>query len=417
MVGRCGGDAGGTAGDMAMQARTENMAAMFIAAAAAAIWFYLLARRGGFWLLRQAEPAGPAPRPSSRSIVAVVPAREEAAAIGEAIASLLAQRYSGPFHIVVVDDHSSDGTAEIARAAAANGSAGADGRLTVVAAEPLPPGWSGKLWAMRQGVAIARQFAPDYLLLTDADIVHPPDNLAELVARAEAGTGYDLVSLMVMLHCESLWERLLIPAFVFFFFKLYPPLWVADPNSRVAAAAGGCMLVRPAALERIGGIASIRNEIIDDCALARRFKSHGGRLWLGIARGGPDHAARSIREYRSWRPIWDMIARCAFAELDFSVLALAGTAAGMLLVYLAPPALLLLGGPPLARLFAVAAWAMMTLAYAPILRRYRRSLLLAPLLPLIAMFYTAATVGSAVLHWRGRGGHWKGRYQAATRAS
>jgi hopene-associated glycosyltransferase HpnB len=392
------------------------MAATILGAAVAATWVYLIALRGGFWRLRRQELAGggetaaPAmPRQAQRSVVAVMPSRDEAAVIGRAVASLAAQRYGGPFHIVLVDDHSSDGTAEIARKAATD--AGAAGQLTIVTAEQLPPGWSGKLWAVDQGIAIARRFDPGYLLLTDADIVHPPDNVADLVARAEAG-GYDLVSLMVMLHCGSLWERLLIPAFVFFFFKLFPPRWVADRRSPVAAAAGGCMLVRPAALERIGGIASIRDEIIDDCALARRIKARGGSLWLGIAPDGPEGAARSIREYRSWRPIWDMITRCAFAQLGFSAAALAATVAGMLLLYAAPPALLLFGAP-IARVFGGAAWAIMSLAYMPMLGRYRRSALLAPLLPLIALFYTTATVGSAVQYWRGRGGRWKGRYQAA----
>jgi hopene-associated glycosyltransferase HpnB len=388
------------------------IAATVIGAGAAAIWLYLIALRGGFWRSHQDDLARSGSEAATllppRSVVAVMPSRDEAAVIGKAVASLLAQRYSGPLHIVLIDDHSSDGTAEIARAAAGPADSG---RLTIVAAEPLPAGWSGKSWAMRQGIEHAAKFDPDFLLLTDADIVHPPDNLAGLVARAEAG-GYDLVSLMVMLHCESVWERLLIPAFVFFFFKLYPPRSVADRNSRVAAAAGGCMLVRPRALDAIGGIAAIRDEIIDDCALARRIKAHGGRLWLGIAPSGPEGAARSIREYRSWRPIWDMIARCAFAQLGYSALALIATVAGMLLVYLSPPALALVG-PSFGRLFGGAAWAIMTLAYLPMLRAHKCPMLLAPLLPLIALFYTAATIGSAVQYWRGRGGQWKGRYQAA----
>src|SRR5213080_1795472 len=278
------------------------MTATIIGAAAAAIWLYLIAFRGGFWRVRQSAVAlSAAPR---RSIVAVIPARDEEAVIGRAVASLLAQRYPGPFHIVVVDDQSSDGTAEAARAAAA----GRSDLLTVAAGQPVPAGWTGKLWAVRQGIEIARGWRPDYLLLTDADIIHAPDSLSELVARAETG-GYDLVSLMVRLHCRSLSERLLIPAFVFFFFKLYPPRLVADPSRRTAGAAGGCMLIRAATLERIGGLDSIRGEIIDDCALARRVKSVG-KVWLGPARD-----TTSIREYRSWRPLWDMIARCAFAQL------------------------------------------------------------------------------------------------------
>jgi len=332
-----------------------------------------------------------------------VPARDEADVIGRAIGSLLAQDYRGAVHIIVVDDHSGDGTAAVARDAAAQ--AGASDRLTVIASAPMPAGWTGKLWAMRQGAAAARAHGPDYLLLTDADIVHAPGNLAVLVARAEAD-GYDLVSLMVRLHCASPWERLLIPAFVWFFFMLYPPRWVADPNSRTAAAAGGCMVIRHDALERIGGIDSIRGEIIDDCALARRVKANG-RVWLGIARG-----TESIREYGSWRPIWDMIARCAFAQLGYSALALIGMVLALTVIFAMPP-LLLLSGSPAAMALGGAVWLAMSLVYVPILRFYRCPVLLAPLLPLIALFYTAATIGSAVQFWRGRGGRWKGRYQAA----
>ena len=375
------------------------MAATATGVATAAIWLYLLLFRGGFWRLRpEAAPGAPTPR----SVVAVIPARDEAACVGRAIASLLSQRYPGEFRIVLVDDHSSDGTAAVATAAA--GDAGAADRFTVAAAKPLPPGWTGKLWAVSQGIEIARRFNPDYLLLTDADIEHAPTNVADLVARAEQG-GYDLVSLMVRLNCRSLWERLLIPAFVFFFFKLYPPRWVADPMRRTAAAAGGCMLIRPAILDRIGGIESIRGEIIDDCALARRVKSIG-RIWLGTT----EHT-RSLREYRGWREIWDMIARCAFAQLGYSGGVLAGAAILMTLVYLAPP-LLLFSGSTAARALGAAAWLAMSVAFVPVLRLYRCPIAVAPLLPAIALFYMAATIGSAMLFWRGRGGGWKGRFQA-----
>jgi len=373
------------------------MAATIIGAAAAAIWLYLIGFRGRFWWVRQPALVSSAPQ---RSIVAVIPARNETAVIGRALSSLLAQQYPGPLHIVVVDDHSSDGTARVARVA------GGHDRLTVVAAQPVPAGWTGKLWAVRQGIEIARRWRPDYLLLTDADIVHAPENLAGLVAQAESG-GYDLVSLMVRLHCRSLWERLLIPAFVFFFFKLYPPRRVADPSRRTAAAAGGCMLIRQDTLERIGGVDSIRHEIIDDCALARRVKAVGA-VWLGAA-----GAASSIREYRSWRPIWNMIARCAFAQLGYSASALVGTVALMSVMYLAPPLLLLLSDASAGRMLGATAWLGMSLAFLPILRSYRCPIGLAPLLPGIALFYTAATVASAILFWRGRGGYWKGRFQAA----
>jgi hopene-associated glycosyltransferase HpnB len=376
------------------------MAGTVIGAATAAIWLYLILCRGGFWRVRPEPAPGP---PPPCSVTAVIPARDEAEVVGRAVASLLAQHHPGPLRIVLVDDHSSDGTAAVAKTAAEGG--GAAERLTVIAAEALPAGWTGKLWAVSQGIEIAHRSGPDYLLLTDADIVHAPNNVAELVARAEHG-GYDLVSLMVRLHCRGFWERLLIPAFVFFFFKLYPPRWIADPNRATAGAAGGCMLVRPAALDRIGGIAAIRGEIIDDCALALRVKS-AGRVWLGASED-----TISIREYGGWRGIWDMIARCAFAQLGYSGFALAGTVAGMCLVYLAPP-LLLVFGSTAAQALGAAAWIGMSLAYLPTLRLYRCPAVLVPTLPLAGLFYSAATIGSAILFWRGRGGGWKGRFQAA----
>ncbi len=381
------------------------MTATLLGAAVAAVWLYLIAFRGGFWWVRQ-RPVASSPPP--RSIVAVIPARDEEAVIGRALASLFAQRHPGRLHVVVVDDHSSDGTAEAARRVAE--ACGAGDRLTVAPAPPVPAGWTGKLWAMRQGIAIARGLRPDYLLLTDADIVHASGNVEELVARAETG-GYGLVSLMVRLNCRSPWERLLIPAFVFFFFKLYPPRHVADPGRRTAAAAGGCMLVRREVLERIGGVDAIRRELIDDCALARRVKAVG-RVWLGAANGRDEGVTRSIREYRSWRPIWDMVVRCAFAQLGYSAAALVATVALMTAIYLAPP-LLLLAGPPSAQALGAVAWLAMSLAFLPILRGYRCPVVLAPLLPAIALFYTAATVASAILFWQGRGGYWKGRFQAA----
>jgi len=371
------------------------------AAATVAIWVYLLFFRGGFWW----QPYRPAPIAASvggRSVVAVIPARDEAAVVGRAVASLLAQDYHGNFCIVVVDDQSSDGTAEAARTAAV--AAGAPDRLTICRGKPVPPGWTGKLWAVSQGIEAAHAMSPEYLLLTDADIVHGFGNLRELVSRCET-EGYDLVSLMVRLHCRSLWESLLIPAFVFFFFKLYPPRWVADPARGTAGAAGGCMLIRAATLERIGGIDSIRGEIIDDCALARRVKAVG-KVWLGPAR----HTT-SIREYRSWRPIWDMVVRSAFAQLDYSALMLALTVLMLALTYLAPP-LLLLSSEPVPTWCGGLAWLGMSIAFLPTLRTYETPPLIALLLPLIALFYVATTVASAVLFWRGRGGYWKGRVQA-----
>ena len=380
--------------------------AIGIGAGAVAIWVYLLVFRAGFWWL----PYRPQPTSgwlSERTVIAVIPARDEAAVIGRAVASLVNQEHRGRLSIVIVDDQSTDGTAEVARAAAAGANAG--DRLTVCSGNPLPPGWTGKLWAMRQGIEEARSLQPDYLLLTDADIVHGPGNVRELVGRAET-EDYDLVSLMVRLNCRSFWERLLIPAYVFFFFKLYPPGWVADPTRRTSAAAGGCMLIRAATLDRIGGIESIRHEIIDDCALARRVKSVG-KVWLSSSGD-----TRSIREYHSWRAIWDLVVRSAFAQLGYSVVILVVTVLGLTLTYLAPP-LLLLSPQPVAALFGAIAWLAMSIAFLPTLRAYEASPLLAPLLPVIALFYVAATVASAVQFWCGRGGYWKGRFQALARIS
>jgi hopene-associated glycosyltransferase HpnB len=377
------------------------VASEVIGTAVAVIWMYLIAFRGTFWRIELEDRTlitGP-----PRSVVAVIPARDEAEVIGGAVSSLLTQDYGGRLHIIVVDDHSQDGTSAVAREAAE--AAGAGNRVTVVAAGPMPSGWTGKLWAMRQGTAIATEMRPHYLLLTDADIVHAVGNLRRLVARAEAGR-YDLVSLMVRLHCRGVWERLLVPAFVFFFFKLYPPRWVADSARDIAAAAGGCMLLRASTLTRVGGVESIRHELIDDCALARRVKAVG-RVWLGIA-----EETQSVRPYGSWRPLWDMISRCAFAQLGYSVAILAALLAMMGLTYLAPP-LLLLSRSPLAMALGGTAWLAMAASFVPTLRFYRCSLLVAPLLPAIALFYMAATLGSAVQFWRGRGGAWKGRFQAA----
>ncbi|HUP03648.1 MAG TPA: glycosyltransferase [Bryobacteraceae bacterium] len=365
------------------------MIAEIAGAVSLAVWVYLLVGRGGFWRFREEAKAGALPR-EAPSIVAVVPARNEAQTVERAVASLAAQRYPGPFHIVLVDDASTDGTAELARAAAP------PELLTVIRAEALPGGWTGKLWAVAQGVREAARLRPDYLLLTDADIEHPPGNAAELAARAESG-GYALVSYMAALACESPAERALVPAFVFFFFQLYPPAWIADPRRSTAGAAGGCMLVRREALERIGGIEAIRGELIDDCALARAIKRGGGRVWLGLSA-----ETRSIRSYGTFGEIFRMISRTAFTQLRHSYLLVAGTVAGLALTYLAPPltAFRLSGG---------LAWLAMCACYWPALRFYRRSPLWAPLLPLVAVFYMTATVHSAVAWRRGKGGMWKGR--------
>jgi hopene-associated glycosyltransferase HpnB len=357
-----------------------------------AIWLYLLLARGGFWRMREDRP--PAPRSAGPpSAVAVIPARDEAGVIGDAVRSLAPQA-----RVIVVDDASSDDTAAHAR------SAGAE----VLTACPLPPGWTGKLWAVSEGILTAG--SPDYFLLTDADIVHSPGNVADLIARAQAGS-YDLASYMVRLRCVTFPEQALIPAFVFFFFLLYPPAWIADPRRSTAGAAGGCILIRREALERIGGIARIRGEVIDDCALARAVKESGGRIWLGLSGN-----VLSLREYRTFAEIGRMIARTAFTQLEYSPLILAGTIAGLVLTYLIPPALTLVAPDGAARAVSAAAWLLMTITFWPAVRYYRCPWFWAPLLPLIAVFYLGATIWSAVAYWMGRGGMWKGRAAAQRRS-
>jgi hopene-associated glycosyltransferase HpnB len=364
------------------------------------IWLYLLVCRGGFWRTRERDDLDEAPEPAGNwpSVVAIVPARDEADVIGASIGSLLAQDYPGQFRIILVDDSSSDGTGAVARALDASG------RLDVLTGEPLPAGWTGKLWAQTQGVARAAAFAPDYLLLTDADIAHAPETLRKLVARAEAH-GLVLTSLMARLTVETWSEKLLIPAFVFFFAMLYPFAWVNDPRRATAAAAGGVMLARRAALEAAGGLEAIRWKIIDDCSLGALMKRQGP-IWLGLT-----DRARSLRPYASLGEIGRMVSRSAYAQLNFSPWLLAGTVAGMAIVYLAAPVLAMFGAG-LARWTGLAAWAAMILAFQPMLRFYRRSPLWGLALPLIGALYTAFTIKSALDSWRGRGGQWKGRAQA-----
>jgi hopene-associated glycosyltransferase HpnB len=367
------------------------------------IWVYLLCARGGFWRARrQLNPVGDPAGQEPTTVVAVVPARNEAGSIGKAVGSLLGQRFAGHLHVVVVDDGSTDGTADEATAAAAD--IGAAARLTVVRGAALAAGWTGKLWAMSQGVRAAAAFEPDYLLFTDADIVHAPDNLAGLVAHAEIHQR-ELVSYMVLLSVQTFAERCLIPAFVFFFLKLYPPRWIATDGASTAGAAGGCMLVRPQALQRIGGLTALRAQIIDDCALARAVKGSGGRIWLGLTR-----SARSLRRYGSFAEIGSMISRTAFNQLHHSWLLLAGTLLGLAVTYVAPP-LLLLTHDPLAIACGAAAWALMSLCYLPMVRFYGLTPLWSVCLPAIALFYSGATLHSALQYRLGRGGSWKGRAQ------
>lgn len=361
----------------------------------ALVWVYLMLFRGRFW---QAGPVLTPRIPLSRPKVAVVvPARDEAPTIDAALRSLLAQDYQGPFRVILVDDGSSDGTGTIGRRIA-------DPRLTVLTGAPRPAGWSGKLWAVSQGVAEAGN--ADLILLTDADIIHQPQHLATLVARAERGD-LDLVSEMVELACESWAERALVPAFVFFFQLLYPFAWVNDSLRPTAAAAGGTILIRTRALVRIGGVEAVRGALIDDVALATAVKQ-GGRIWLGHAA-----LARSVRPYPSMIDIWRMVARTAYVQLRYSRLLLLATTLGMALTWLVPPGAALFGGGA-ARSIGLAAWAMLAGSYLPTLRRFGRSYFWAPFLPLVAAFYMAATIGSALNHHLGRGVAWKGRaYQGA----
>jgi len=374
-----------------------------LAALPALIWAYLLVGRGGFWRCRERDDGAPVTPARWPAVAAVIPARNEADCIGATIRSLLAQDYPGPFAIVLVDDDSDDGTADEARRAA-DGSVNRG--VTVVQGRGPAPGWTGKLYAVKQGIEAAEALpvAPEYLLLTDADIVHAPDSLRWLVGHAESG-GRALTSFMAKLRCMSLAERSHVPAFVFFFQMLFPFAWVNDPNSSTAAAAGGCMLVKADALRAAGGIDSIRGALIDDCSLAQALKPHGP-IWLGLT-----ERVDSIRRYESVDDVRRMISRSAYAQLRYSPLLLAGTVLGLAVTFLAAPALTLLAGGT-AFALGLLAWAMMALAFQPMLRFYRVSPLWGVALPAIAFLYMAYTLDSAYQYVRGKGGSWKGRAQA-----
>lgn len=381
-----------------------------LSALSLAVWIYLVFFHGRFWRADQRLGTPEAPAGDWPAVVAVVPARNEADVIKASIGSLLDQDYPGPFQVVLVDDSSEDGTGEAARDLASAHAGGA--RLTVVQGTPLPPGWVGKMWAVHNGTMRADQVDPaaPYLWLTDADIAHGPGVLRALVAKAEAER-LDLVSLMALLHCRRPWERLLIPAFVYFFQKLYPFPRVNDPANRLAGAAGGCMLVRRAALKEAGGIEAIRGAVIDDCALGRAIKANGP-IWLGLAED-----TRSIRPYEGLRDIWRMVARSAYDQLDYSPLALGGTVVGMALVYLVPPLVALAtpwhGNVP-AGAMAGLAWLLMAWSFRPTLALYGRPAP-AALLPVAGLLYNLMTLDSALAYYRGRGAYWKGRAQAPAR--
>jgi hopene-associated glycosyltransferase HpnB len=398
-----------------------NLVCLLIIVTSLLIWLGMLLFWGRFWqadqrLDAQAVAALAQPEATWPSVCAVIPARNEADVLPISLRSLLTQEYPGLLRVIVVDDHSTDGTAAVALQTAAE--LGKTEQLQILNAAPLPAGWSGKLWAVAQGVKASQanpNDLPDYLLLTDADIRHGQGNLRTLIAKAEREQ-LAQVSLMVLLRCESVWEKFLIPAFVFFFQMLYPFAWVNDPTRKTAGAAGGCNLIRTQALNAAGGIAAVREALIDDCALAAAIKrpSHEPgqqqKIWLGLTR-----TTFSLRPYPSLKSIWDMVARTAFTQLAYSNLLLAGTVLGMTLVYLVP--LLAIGWGALRHEWLMAGlgaltWGLMSLAYWPTIRLYQISPLWSFTLPAIALLYNLMTLDSAWQHWRGQGGAWKGRVYA-----
>ncbi|MBH8574126.1 glycosyltransferase [Nostocaceae cyanobacterium CENA369] len=407
------------------------------------IWVGLLTLRGQFWRSDQLLEVGETQLKSLPTVCAVIPARNEADLLPITLRSLLLQDYPGIFNVFLVDDRSTDGTAGCAEGVAY--AVNKPQQFHLISGKSLPPGWSGKLWAVEQGIQQAQALTPDYFFLTDADIEHDAGNLRRLVAKA-VQEDLDLVSVMVRLKCDGFWEKFLIPAFVFFFQKLYPFRWVNNPNKKTAAAAGGAILIRTAALERIGGIQAIRQDLIDDCALAQAVKQRGreaegqrgrgaegqrsskeilvsnpqfpvpnpptpsassGRIWLGLST-----LTRSLRPYPSLETIWSMIARTAYTQLNYSPLLLLGTLVGMTLIYLVPPVSVILGvvlGNWAIAFTGLLAWLLMSLAYSPTIRFYKCSPWFALSLSAIAFLYTLMTLDSAIRHWQGRGGSWKGR--------
>jgi hopene-associated glycosyltransferase HpnB len=377
---------------------------LWITAVSGLAWVYLTLLHGWFWRTDVRLAANAAAGSRDASVAVVVPARDEAHVLGESLPTLLAQEFPGRSRVLLVDDGSSDGTGEIARAL------GAAGRVPLSVTSPgePPQGWTGKLWALRHGVDRAGDV--DWILFTDADIAHAPDSLARLVGEAERDE-LDLVSVMARLRTHTRWERLIVPAFVYFFAKLFPFRRVNRHGARTAAAAGGCVLVRRTALERAGGVAAIRDAVIDDVSLGTAIKRSGGRIRLVLADGDRRHVD-SVRPYPALADLWNMVARSAFAQLRHSWLLLAGTVVGLAVIYLAPPVALVVGvigrDVPLAVL-GLAVWALMTATYVPMTRYYGRHAVEAAALPFAATLYLGMTIDSALRHARGRGAAWKGR--------
>jgi hopene-associated glycosyltransferase HpnB len=385
------------------------------------IWVVLLVGRGGFWRMNLHLPAaetgsetGSGEARTWPAVTAVIPARDEAEILPLTLPSVLAQDYPGPFSVIVVDDASADGTGEVA-AALAEATPGS-APLHVLRGSGPPPGWAGKVAAMDRGLgAVSAQ--TEYVLFTDSDIAHPADSVRRLVQQARAEE-LDLVSLMARLSTDSLAERMIVPAFVFSFFQLYPPAWVNRHGMRMAAAAGGCMLVRKQRLEDVGGLVGIADARIDDVALGTLLKrgrnsardkdsARGGRIWLGVTTG-----VRSLRPYPRLADLWDMIARSAYTQLRYNPWLLLGTIIGLVVTYGVPP---ILGVVGLATQWwgvaipALAAWAVLSASYVSVLRLYELRWWRAPLLPGVMALYGAMTVDSARRHRQGRGGAWKGR--------
>ena len=361
------------------------------------IWLALLAGWYGFWRADQRLPLTPEPPGAWPSVVAVVPARDEAATIPYSLTGLIEQRYAGPFEIVLADDSSSDDTVAMAGRLASDG----ERTFTVVEAGPLPAGWAGKIWTLHRGIEEAARSQPDYYWLTDADIAHKPQVLAGLVAHAEAER-LALASLMVRLPTRTFWEKLLVPAFIFYFALLYPFRAVNDPSSRIAGAAGGSLLIRRDALEAIGGIGVIKGAVIDDCALAQAVKGSGRRIWIGLA-----ERSRSLRRYRRLSDFWAMVARSAYPQLSHSPLRLVFALLGLAVAFLAPPLLVLAGGA--AAFAGLVAWGLMGFAFAPTVKYHGLSPVWAATLPIAAALFAAMTMASAVGHYRGRPAEWRGR--------
>ena len=388
-----------------------------VAGLAGVAWIVLLAGHGGFWRTHQRLPAGASEPAAWPAVIAVVPARDEAAVLPQSLPTLLAQDYPGRFLVTLVDDASTDGTGQVA----AELGAGAPHSLRVVAGQAKPAGWAGKPWAMAQGVAAIAADDAAYVLFTDADIAWSPEALRGLVAAAETDDRV-LVSQMVRLRTRTGWEKAIIPAFVYFFAQLYPFRWVNRPRGRTAAAAGGCMLVRRDALAAAGGIEPIAGALIDDVALGRLLKREG-RTWLGLTT-----AIASVRPYHGLTDLWQMVARSAYTQLRYSPLLLTGTLAGLAWLYALPPAAALAGliavaagvtgpGPGLALAAGLTGWTVMAASFVPMLRLYRLSPWRAPLLPGIAVVYAAMTADSARRHYAGRGGAWKGRVETREKTS